>query len=60
MSKVRRSVTLSKEILEWINNEIKNKRFNNVSHAIEFAVYQLMKTEKPKATNATKSHEDNT
>lgn len=47
MSKVRRSVTLSKEILEWINEQIREKRFSNVSHALEYAIYQLMKKEKP-------------
>ena len=46
MSKVRRSVTLSKELLEWINDQIQEKRFNNVSHALEYAIYELMKREK--------------
>jgi len=48
MPKVRRSVTLDKEILDWIEEEIRQKRFNNVSHAVEFAVYQLMKEDKEK------------
>lgn len=52
MPKVRRSVTISKEILEWINEQIRNKRFNNVSHALEYCAYKIMKQEqnKPKRT----------
>lgn len=49
MPKVRRSVTLSREILEWINKQIKEKRFNNVSHALEYAIYHLMKEEEQRA-----------
>lgn len=45
MKKVRRSVTIDKDILEWIQQQIKQKRFNNVSHAFEYAVYKLMKEE---------------
>ena len=39
--KVRRSITLDKELVEWIKSEIEKKRFKDVSHAIEFAVYRL-------------------
>lgn len=46
MSKIRRSVTLSKEVLNWINEQIKKRRFSNVSHCLEYAVYQLMEKEK--------------
>lgn len=46
MSKVRRSVTLSKETLEWIEQQIKRKRFSNVSHALEYTVFELMEKEK--------------
>ena len=43
-----RSVILSKEILEWINEQIEKKHFSNVSHALEYAIYQLMKREETK------------
>jgi Arc/MetJ-type ribon-helix-helix transcriptional regulator len=46
MPKIRRSVTISKELMEWIQQEIKRKRFKDVSHAIEYALYQLMEESK--------------
>jgi len=42
MPKVRRSVTLSEETMAWINEQIKRKRFKDVSHALEYAIYCLM------------------
>lgn len=41
MAKVRRSISIDKETLEWINEQIRVKRFKDVSHAIEYAVFQL-------------------
>jgi len=43
MPKVRRSVTLSEDSMKWINEQIKLKRFKDVSHALDFSIYQLMK-----------------
>jgi hypothetical protein len=34
---------ISEESMKWINEQIKAKRFKDVSHAIEYAIYQLMK-----------------
>ena len=48
MPKVRRSVTLSEETMAWINGQIKKKRFKDVSHALEYAIYQLMERDKEK------------
>ena len=44
MAKLRRSITIDKELVEWIFSEIEKKRFKDVSHAIEFAVYRLKAT----------------
>jgi Arc/MetJ-type ribon-helix-helix transcriptional regulator len=41
MAKARRSITLDKELLAWINQQINQKRFKDVSHAIEYSVYHL-------------------
>ena len=41
MAKLRRSITIDKELVEWIKSEIEKKRFKDVSHAIKFAVYRL-------------------
>jgi Arc/MetJ-type ribon-helix-helix transcriptional regulator len=48
MPKVRRSVTLSEETMAWIKDQIKKKRFKDVSHALEYAIYQLMQEDKDK------------
>jgi Arc/MetJ-type ribon-helix-helix transcriptional regulator len=46
MPKVRRSVTISEETMAWIKEQIKKKRFKDVSHALDYAVYQLMQEDK--------------
>jgi len=43
MPKVRRSVTLSEESMKWIKEQIEKRRFKDVSHALEYSIYQLMK-----------------
>ncbi|MCW4000286.1 MAG: hypothetical protein NWE93_08595 [Candidatus Bathyarchaeota archaeon] len=47
MSRIRRSITIDKDLLDWINEQIKCKRFKDVSHAFEYAVYKL-RTEEEK------------
>jgi len=34
--------------MAWISEQIKKKRFKDVSHALEYAVYQLMQEDKEK------------
>lgn len=46
MPKVRRSVTISEETFNWIKEQIRQKKFKDVSHALDYAVYQLIKKEK--------------
>lgn len=41
--KIRKSVSLSKEVLDWIDRQIKDRKFSNVSHCLEYAVWKLMK-----------------
>lgn len=43
MAKIRCQVTLRKEIVEWIDKEVEKLRFASRSHAVEYAVVQLMK-----------------
>jgi Arc/MetJ-type ribon-helix-helix transcriptional regulator len=47
MPKIRRSVTISEDLMKWINEQIECKRFKDVSHAIEYALFKL-KEEKAK------------
>jgi len=46
MPEIKTSVTLSEEIVKWIDEQIKTKKFASRSHAIEYCVYQVMKKSK--------------
>ena len=41
MPKIRRSVTISEDLMTWINEQIERKRFKDVSHAIEYGLFRL-------------------
>jgi Arc/MetJ-type ribon-helix-helix transcriptional regulator len=45
MAKARRSITIDKDLMDWITQQINQKRFKDVSHAMEFAVYHLKQEE---------------
>jgi Arc/MetJ-type ribon-helix-helix transcriptional regulator len=34
--------------MTWIKEQIKKKRFKDVSHALEYAIYQLIEEDKEK------------
>jgi Arc/MetJ-type ribon-helix-helix transcriptional regulator len=38
---VRVTVTVDNELVQWIDSEVKNRRFRNRSHAIEYAIAKL-------------------
>jgi Arc/MetJ-type ribon-helix-helix transcriptional regulator len=40
-SKLKTSVALDEELLEWVDSLIETKRFANRTHAIEFALQRL-------------------
>ena len=42
MMKDRITVTIDKELLEWIDEKIKQKTFANRSHGIEFLIKKKM------------------
>jgi Arc/MetJ-type ribon-helix-helix transcriptional regulator len=46
MTKIHKSLTISKDLIEWIDEQIECKRFKDFSHAIEYAVYELRKRER--------------
>jgi len=46
MVKKRLQVTVRQDIVNWIDQEIEKLRFASRSHAIEYALLQLMKKEK--------------
>ena len=39
--KIKTSVALNKEILEWIDRQVEKRVFANRSHAIEYALQKL-------------------
>jgi Arc/MetJ-type ribon-helix-helix transcriptional regulator len=45
MTKVRRSISISKDLMTWVNEQIEKRRFKDVSHAIEYALYHLKEEE---------------
>jgi Arc/MetJ-type ribon-helix-helix transcriptional regulator len=42
-----RSITFDKELLAWIEKEVKRKRFASISHAVNYALQQLKDSESP-------------
>jgi len=45
MPKKKTSITLDTELLEWIKEKIREKRFASITHAIEYALEQLKEKE---------------
>jgi Arc/MetJ-type ribon-helix-helix transcriptional regulator len=50
MTKIKVSHTIDEELVKWIDSEIAKKRFASRSHGIEFALKQLIESEKSKNT----------
>ena len=46
MAKKQVTVNLDEEMLEWIEEKIKEKKFATRSHSLEYALMRLMKEEK--------------
>lgn len=45
------TITLSKEVLDWIDEQIKTRRFASRSHAIDYVIARFMKEEKKHEIN---------
>ena len=45
LTKRKTSVSLDTELLAWIEKKIKEKKFASVSHAVEYALEELRRTE---------------
>lgn len=48
MVKIKVSHTIDEELVRWMDSEIAKKRFASRSHAIEYALKQLIESERPK------------
>lgn len=46
MQKLKTSVTLSEEVVKWIDRQIRARCFASRSHAVEYCVNKVMKEEK--------------
>jgi Arc/MetJ-type ribon-helix-helix transcriptional regulator len=44
--KIKTSVALDQDILDWIAELVKRKRFATTTHAVEYALQRLKETEK--------------
>ena len=53
--KKQTTVTLDKEVMDFLQEQIKTKRFSSVSHGVNFAVYKLMKEEKEQKNETEKN-----
>lgn len=45
MTKKKTSVSLDDNLIKWIHNKIKEKKFASVSHAVEYALEKLRREE---------------
>ena len=43
--KIQKTVTLDPEILKWVEKQIEFKRFASLSHAIDYALQELKKSD---------------
>ena len=41
MPKIRRTVTISKDLYDWMQTQIREHRFKDVSHAIEYSLWHV-------------------
>jgi Arc/MetJ-type ribon-helix-helix transcriptional regulator len=39
--KIKTSIALDKDLIEWIDSQVKTKRYANRTHAIEYALQKL-------------------
>ncbi len=46
--KIKVSHTINEEYVKWIDSEVAKNRFGSRSHAIDYAVMQLINSEKPR------------
>ena len=42
------SVTVEKQIVDWIDGQVKTMRFRNRSHAVEYALAKFIESEREK------------
>jgi Arc/MetJ-type ribon-helix-helix transcriptional regulator len=53
-AKKQTTVTLDREVMDFLHEQIKTKRFSSISHGVNFAVYKLMREENGLVAEPTK------
>ena len=53
--KPRATITVEPKYLEWIDEQVAEKRFANRSHGFEYAVQRLMNEESGRGTSSRRS-----
>lgn len=48
-SKIKTSLSIDKELVRWMDERIKEKRFATRTHAVEFALQSLVNEEQKKS-----------
>jgi len=48
MPRLKVSATIDKELIEWLDQQVENRRFRNRSHGLEVALAQFVEREKEK------------
>lgn len=46
MPKLKTSVAIDKELLDWVDKQVKSRRFANRTHAIEYALQKLRESDR--------------
>jgi metal-responsive CopG/Arc/MetJ family transcriptional regulator len=44
--KLKISITVDKQIVEWLDQNVKTQKFRNRSHGVELALIKMMEAEK--------------
>lgn len=51
MPRVKTTITISKELLDWVESKIDERVYSSLSHAVEYALYQQMKKESHRSSS---------
>ena len=46
--KITKTITLDKDLLDWVNSMIEQKKFASLSHALELSLYEYKKLQEKK------------
>lgn len=47
-NKLKKTISLDSDLIEWVNSQIEVHRFSSLSHAVELALYELKQEQEGK------------